>query len=112
MPLSLVYPIFDTCFSVLLRQNPHNVDEWHKRVALYEGNAAQMVKTYTEAIKTVSHQHAVGQITSLWVEFAKLYEQNGDLAQARSVFDKAIMEPFRKVRPIYMSSDDLIALLD
>lgn len=23
--------------SVLLRQNPHNVQEWHKRVRLYEG---------------------------------------------------------------------------
>lgn len=23
--------------SVLLRQNPHNVQEWHKRVQLYEG---------------------------------------------------------------------------
>lgn len=23
--------------SVLLRQNPHNVAEWHKRVKLYEG---------------------------------------------------------------------------
>lgn len=23
--------------SVLLRQNPHNVQEWHKRVKLYEG---------------------------------------------------------------------------
>lgn len=23
--------------SVLLRQNPHNVQEWHKRVMLYEG---------------------------------------------------------------------------
>lgn len=23
--------------SVLLRQNPHNVHEWHKRVKLYEG---------------------------------------------------------------------------
>jgi len=23
--------------SVLLRQNPHNVQEWHKRVMLYDG---------------------------------------------------------------------------
>ena len=23
--------------SVLLRQNPHNVHEWHKRVTLFEG---------------------------------------------------------------------------
>lgn len=23
--------------SVLLRQNPHNVEEWHKRIKIYEG---------------------------------------------------------------------------
>ena len=28
--------------SVLLRQNPHNVHEWHKRVKLYEGNPRQV----------------------------------------------------------------------
>lgn len=28
--------------SVLLRQNPHNVHEWHKRVKLYEGNSRQV----------------------------------------------------------------------
>lgn len=28
--------------SVLLRQNPHNVHEWHKRVKLYEGNPPQV----------------------------------------------------------------------
>lgn len=29
--------------SVLLRQNPHNVHEWHKRVKLYEGNPRQVI---------------------------------------------------------------------
>lgn len=28
--------------SVLLRQNPHNVHEWHKRVKLYEGKPHQV----------------------------------------------------------------------
>ncbi len=28
--------------SVLLRQNPHNVQEWHKRVQLYEGNPQEV----------------------------------------------------------------------
>ena len=28
--------------SVLLRQNPHNVHEWHKRVQLYEGKPTQV----------------------------------------------------------------------
>ena len=28
--------------SVLLRQNPHNVLEWHKRVKLYEGKPREV----------------------------------------------------------------------
>ena len=47
-------------YRVLLRQNPHNVDEWHKRVALFEGSPTQMVRTYTDAVKTVDTSRAVG----------------------------------------------------
>ena len=39
--------------SVLLRQNHHNVEEWHKRVALYEGNVMMMAYTYNEAVTIV-----------------------------------------------------------
>lgn len=39
--------------SVMLRQNPHNVHEWHKRVKLFEGNAHRQILTYTEAVTTV-----------------------------------------------------------
>jgi pre-mRNA-splicing factor SYF1 len=46
--------------SVLLRQNPHNVDEWHKRVILFEGTPSQMVRTYTDAVKTVDPAKATG----------------------------------------------------
>ena len=28
--------------SVLLRQNPHNVHEWHKRVKLFEGKPREV----------------------------------------------------------------------
>lgn len=34
--------------SVLLRQNPHNVSEWHKRVKLYEGQLHE-VKNVTSS---------------------------------------------------------------
>lgn len=30
--------------SVLLRQNPHNVAEWHKRIKLYEGQPHEVKK--------------------------------------------------------------------
>lgn len=34
--------------SVLLRQNPHNVHEWHKRVKLYEGKPREVGKPVSE----------------------------------------------------------------
>ena len=41
-----------------------------------------------------------GKVYSLWVEFAKLYESNNDLAQARAVFERGVKEPFRKVEDL------------
>lgn len=39
--------------SVMLRQNPHNVHEWHKRVKLFAGHAHKQILTFTEAVTTV-----------------------------------------------------------
>lgn len=57
----------------MLRQNPHNVDEWHKRVALFEGDPERMVKCYTESVKTVDNAQAVGRPHTLWLAFARMY---------------------------------------
>ena len=89
--------------SVLLRQNPHNVGEWHKRVKLYEGQAVQQILTFTEAVKTVDPHKATGRVQTLWTAFAKFYERHGDLENARVVFRKATEAKFRTV-------DDLAAV--
>ena len=39
--------------SVMLRQNPHNVHEWHKRVKLFAGQPHKQILTFTEAVTTV-----------------------------------------------------------
>ncbi|XP_010178288.1 PREDICTED: pre-mRNA-splicing factor SYF1-like, partial [Mesitornis unicolor] len=52
--------------SVLLRQNPHNVHEWHKR----------------------------------WVAFARFYEDNGQLEDARTILSKATRVRFRQVEDL------------
>ena len=83
--------------SVLLRQNPHNVHEWHKRVKLYEGKPKEIINTYTEAVQTVDAKLASGKPHTLWVEFAKFYEQHGQIAEARVIFDKATKVNYRKV---------------
>ncbi|KAL3151001.1 hypothetical protein ABBQ38_012874 [Trebouxia sp. C0009 RCD-2024] len=75
--------------SVMLRQNPHAVHEWHKRVKLFEGNPTRQILTYTEAVKTVNADKAVGKPHTLWIAFAKFYERHGDIANARVIFDKA-----------------------
>lgn len=74
--------------SVLLRQNPHNVAEWHKRVQLYEGKPHEIINTYTEAVQTVDPKLAVGKLHTLWVDFAKFYEKNKQIDDSRIVFEK------------------------
>lgn len=92
-----VFSRFILCLSVLLRQNPHNVHEWHKRVKLYEAKPKEIINTYTEAVQTVEPKLASGKPHTLWVEFAKFYEQHGQLAEARVIFDKATKVNYRKV---------------
>lgn len=83
--------------SVLLRQNPHNVEQWHRRVKLFEGNPTRQILTYTEAVRTVDPMKAVGKPHTLWVAFAKLYENHKDLANARVIFDKAVQVNYKTV---------------
>ncbi|NXH40474.1 SYF1 factor, partial [Dicaeum eximium] len=73
--------------SVLLRQNPHNVHEWHKR-------------TFTEAVRTVDPQRATGRPHELWVAFARFYEDNGQLDDARSILSRATRVRFRRVEDL------------
>lgn len=83
--------------SVLLRQNPHNVHEWHKRVKLFEGKPREVITTYTEAVQTVDPKLATGKFYTLWVEFAKFYENAKQVEDARIIFEKAIKVPFKHV---------------
>ncbi|CAM8912034.1 unnamed protein product [Rhodiola kirilowii] len=83
--------------SVLLRQNPHNVEQWHRRVKLFEGNPTKQILTYTEAVRTVDPMKAVGKPHTLWVAFAKLYEAHNDISNARVIFDKAVQVNFKAV---------------
>jgi pre-mRNA-splicing factor SYF1 len=83
--------------SVMLRQNPHNVHEWHKRAKLFAANPTKQILCYTEAVKTVDPERAVGKPHTLWVAFAKLYERHGDLPNARIIFEKAVQARFKYV---------------
>ncbi|KAK1336960.1 hypothetical protein QTO34_003001 [Cnephaeus nilssonii] len=58
--------------SVLLRQNPHRVQEWPRRVALHRGRPPEIINTYTEAVQSTQFS-----------------EDNGQLDDARIILEKA-----------------------
>ena len=82
---------------VLLRQNPNNVGEWQKRVALWGDNMKEVVQTYTDAIAAVQPRKAVGRFHELWSNYAKFYEERGDLRNARIIMEKSVKVPFKSV---------------
>ncbi|GAA6035486.1 hypothetical protein JCM8097_000276 [Rhodosporidiobolus ruineniae] len=92
---------------VLLRRNPNDVLEWEKRVALYGADDEKVAQTYTQALRTIRPQKAVGPLHAVFVNFAKFYEQGGasgeaepDLANARKVFQRGTEAPFRRVEEL------------
>ncbi|KAK3678046.1 pre-mRNA-splicing factor syf1 [Recurvomyces mirabilis] len=82
---------------VLLRQNPYNVNEWSKRVALWGDNAQMVVQTYTDAIAAINPKRAIGRFHELWTNYAKFYEAGGDLRNARIILEKAVKVPYKSV---------------
>ena len=82
---------------VLLRQNPNNVPEWEKRVALWRGNKKEVVQTYTDAITAIQPRKAIGRFHELWTNYAKFYESGADLRSARVIMEKAVKVPFKSV---------------
>lgn len=83
--------------SALLRQNPHDVHEWFKRVRITAktDTPAAVVGTYTEALRTIDPRRATGKPHLLWAAFAKYYDDAGYYDQAVKVFEKGVREPFR-----------------
>lgn len=93
---------------VLLRQNPHNVHEWHKRAGLLKkaGDLSRAVETYTEAVRVVDPWRAShGRTHTLWLAFASLYEVAGEMDSARKVLDKAVGDPEK-----FSDMEDLAAI--
>lgn len=90
--------------SVLLRQNPHNVKEWQKRVGLFckgeLADPAKAIMTFTDAVTTVDPQKATGKPHTLWVGFARFYEKHGDLDNARVIFEKSTAINYKSVEDL------------
>merc|ERR1712127_36845 len=82
--------------SVLLRQNPHNCAEWLKRVELMN-KPKDVIDTYTEALKTIEADKAVGKLSEVWVSFAKYYEKAEQLDDARAILNRATTVHYKSV---------------
>ena len=50
---------------------------------------SQIINTYTEAVQTVDINQAVGKPNTLWVNFAKFYEENEQLPEVKRLAERA-----------------------
>jgi pre-mRNA-splicing factor SYF1 len=82
---------------VSIRQNPHNVTEWMKRVELFADNPAKMSETYAKALETIDPLRATGKPHALWIAYAQFWEKLGKLPEARRVYGKAVKVNFKKL---------------
>lgn len=82
---------------VVLRQNPSNVPEWEKRIQLWGDNQKEVVQTYADAIAAIEPRKAIGKFHELWLNYAKFYEEHGDLDTARIILDKAVKVPYKSI---------------
>lgn len=86
---------------VLLRQDPNNVMEWEKRIALWKGNNDQVIETYTKALATINPAKANGKLSTLWINYAKFFETEiNDIKTASTIFEKATKVPFKSVEEL------------
>jgi pre-mRNA-splicing factor SYF1 len=81
---------------VKLRENPNDVEEWLKRVSLYPESIEKQLRTYAKAVTLVDPFKARGSPQHLWINFAKLYENHGQMSSARLVFHKGTLSTMKK----------------
>ncbi|KAJ2523305.1 pre-mRNA-splicing factor syf1 [Coemansia sp. RSA 1939] len=80
---------------VVIAQQPHSVQSWLKRAALWQAqsNRDKAVETYEAAVATVD-PHRIpsgdGKVTDLWMAYAELLEGEGKFDQMRSVLSRAV----------------------
>ena len=55
-----------------------------------------------QAVKTIDPKKATGKLHKLWMDFAKFYEGHGDVANARVIFEKATLVPYKRVLCVCM----------
>lgn len=57
----------------------------------------KIIETFQEAIQTIDPKQAMGKYHLIWCEFAKFYETNEQVDEARFIFEKAVKANFKNV---------------
>lgn len=77
---------------VMLRQNPHSVDDWLNRVGLVKSHSEDrteaVIEAFEDALRTVNPRKAA--VGRLWIELANYLESKGALDSSRQVFTRAL----------------------
>jgi len=74
----------------LLRQNPHNVKEWLKRVKICKDDSDLTIQTFEKASKTIDPSKAIGRYETLWIEYGKFCESINQVGKANEVYLRAV----------------------
>jgi pre-mRNA-splicing factor SYF1 len=89
---------------VKLRQNPHNVQVWLERILLtkkqYPNEPEKIIKSFSEAVKTIDPQKATEGFHTIWITFAQFYEDFDDLVNARVIYQKASFINYKDLKSL------------
>lgn len=97
---------------LLINQDPNNLDEWFKRISIYEtrNDINSVLTTYAKALTTINpfkaHSLSKNQLYTLpqlWIKYANVYASNEDYNTASIVLSKSIQSQFQ-------FPDDLVTL--
>lgn len=92
---------------VLLRQNPHNVQEWLNRIGGYlkkeSSTQEEIVAVFEQALVTINPKKASGKFQSVWIEYARYMEElsvaenlaSPNLSQARQIFERSFRVAYK-----------------
>lgn len=76
---------------VLLRQNPHSVDDWLNRVALVRKHSGDRIEAvleaFEDALRTVNPRKS--PVSKIWIELANFLESKGIFDSARQIYQRA-----------------------
>ncbi|OMJ12408.1 Pre-mRNA-splicing factor syf1 [Smittium culicis] len=85
--------------SVVLRQNPHLVEEWLKRAELFKANSSDklVIDCYEKSLSTINPKKATGEFSDIWISYASFFENSKKLDESRKVFERATEIHFKSV---------------